>query len=151
MELASKEFYRERFALILEVLAFTGLRVRNEFLQLTWGDIDLDGGIIRVRSEIAKIKKARDIGLLPRAERALRRLQALTGGGFKSEDRLVRVSYSLIERTLGQYLSEFWSEEEDRHTTLHDLRAFFMNHLIWHENLPIHIVKASSGETEQQS
>lgn len=147
VELASKEFYRERFALILEVLAFTGLRVRKEFLQLTWGDIDLDGGIIRVRSEIAKIKKARDIGLLPRAEHALRRLQALTGGGFKSEDRLVSVSYSLIERTLGQYLSEFWSEEEDRHTTLHDLRAFFVNHLIWQENLPIHIVKAWSGDT----
>ena len=49
------------------------------------------------------------------------------------------MSYSLVERTLGQYLSEFWSEEESRHTTLHDLCAFFVNHLSWQENLRIHI------------
>jgi len=146
IELASKQYYRERFALIVEILAFTGLRVKKEFLQLTWGDIDLDQGIIRVRSKIAKGGKARDIGLLPRAEQALRELRALTGMGFKDEDKLVEVSYSLLERSFGMFTAEFW-EEEDRHSTLHDLRAFFVNHLIWQQNLPIHIVKSWSGDT----
>jgi len=146
VELASKEYYRHRFALIVEILAFTGLRVKKEFLQLTWGDIDLDQGIIRVGSEIAKGGKARDIGLLPRAEQALRKLRTLTGKGFKDEDRIVDVSYSLLERSFGMFTAEFW-DEEDRHSTLHDLRAFFVNHLIWKQNLPIHIVKAWSGDT----
>jgi len=69
---AYSEFERARNMAIFGVLLMTGLR-RGELIQLKVSDIDLVNGYIRVRSETAKNRKPRAIGITYRLNELLTR------------------------------------------------------------------------------
>lgn len=69
-----------KFRVAVATAAFTGLRV-SELLGLTWGDLDLDGGFVRVRKQLGRdgrrvepktAQAKRDVVLMPALGRLLR-------------------------------------------------------------------------------
>ncbi len=63
------------FEALFGLLAVTGMRV-GEAVALERADVDLDGGVITIRSQVAKLERARLIPLHPTTTDALRRYAA---------------------------------------------------------------------------
>ena len=70
----------ERYRALLATAIFTGLRL-GELLGLTWGDVDFDAGLVRVRKQLGRDgvlvppktdQAVRDVVLMPALGRMLR-------------------------------------------------------------------------------
>jgi integrase len=144
MRLSTRKLWAARFRL----LAFSGIRSGDEAHGLEWSDIS--DTQIEIRDEIAKGKNGRMIGLLPQAKKALETIRALEADKkFPSKDsKVIGGSYALLWWNMSLWVKGFY-EEEDRHTTPHMLRAFFVNHLVDELQAPINIVKQWSGDNIQ--
>ncbi len=66
---------RQHLKSIVIALVDTALR-RGELRGIVWSDVDLDAGVIRVRTMIAKTAKARTVPITARLRRELKRLKA---------------------------------------------------------------------------
>jgi integrase len=62
---------------IFATAIYTGLR-RSELWHLTWGNVDLAAGVLKVRAPLKSVKAKRDVPLLPPALNALRAWHAET-------------------------------------------------------------------------
>ena len=144
MRLSTRKLWAARF----RFLAFSGIRSGDEAHGLEWDDIS--DTHIEIRNEIAKGKAGRMIGLLPQAKKALETIRALEADKkFPSKDsKVIGGSYALLWWNMSLWVKGFY-KEEDRHTTPHMLRAFFVNHLVDELQAPINIVKQWSGDNIQ--
>ena len=93
----------ETYRAVIATLCFTGLRIQ-EALGLTWGDVDFDGGVIRIRSQLTRATRAqparrvrlktkgsrRDVRLEPSVAVLLRRHKLASA--FSTDDDYVFVT-----------------------------------------------------------
>jgi integrase len=127
------------------LLAFTGLRIR-EALGLTWADVDLDAGVLRVERQLAdddrrrlEVKTAnaeRELPLYPRLRRVLaehKLASPWTAGGdplFAAGRRKAK-GYRNVLRALAETVDEAAIEvADDERLSPHSLRHTYTSHLI---------------------
>jgi len=147
MRLSTRKLWSARF----RFLAFTGIRSGKECHGLEWSDIT--DTQIHIRREIAKGSNERTIGLLPQAKEALERIRSLEADKkFPSNDsKVIGRSYALMWWNFNVWVKDFFEGhvDPDRHSTLHNLRGFFVEYLVNTLGAPIGVVKQWSGDKIQ--
>lgn len=118
---------------ILEVLYSAGLRV-SELVGLNEGDLDLTGGIVRVRGK-GKRERLAPIGSFAaqalKAWLAKRRLSPKEPSGPAAPIFVNRLGRRLTTRSVGRMLEKYLAVTGlDRRTTPHTLRHSFATHLL---------------------
>ena len=114
------------------LLAVTGMRL-GEALALEPGDVDLDGGLIAIRRETAKLERARLVPLHPTTVQALERYartRALLCPAPRSETFFLssvgtRLDRSAVAKTLRTLTTTLGLRTDTVHPTAHQLRHSF--------------------------
>lgn len=154
-----------RYRPLLATALYSGMRL-SELLGLTWADVDLSGGLIRVRRQLSRATRdrparrlplktpaaLRDIPLLPQLGTLLRRHKL--GTPHSSENDYVfatahgtPLGYRNVERRGLRRAAEHAGLELEgqRRLRVHDLRHTFASHLIVDLRLDVAQVSAILG------
>ena len=135
----------ERYRPLLATAVFTGLRL-GELLGLVWADVDFEGGLIKVRKQLARTgervepkttQALRDVVLMPALCRVLREHKLKTGYSqgtdfvFPSLTGTPLQARNLARRALGKALAQGeLSADGKPGLRFHDLRHTFASLLI---------------------
>lgn len=132
----SEKYFQQMVLLALN----TGMR-RGELLKLRWGDVDLERGVLTVRADIAKSKKARHIPLNREARSVIESIPQL------DKDRCV----ILYRGGQVNNITGAWRKLAERagleDVTFHDLRHTFASKLV-QKGIPLYTVQQLLGHSD---
>lgn len=117
----------------------TGCR-RGELFKLTWGDVDFNASLIRVRATTTKTEKARAVGMTPRVRE---QLVSLRNAAPNDDAGFVFGIKNTIKRAFASLLSA--AKIDDLH--FHDFRHTFVTRSI-RAGVPAAEVMKTSGHTQ---
>lgn len=132
------------WARYLAVMRFTGLR-KNQAMRLTWEDLDLDAGTLRIRPELGKSKQERRGRVVP----VSRHLVSLVAGWGAREGFLIQTR-GRMRRIDNETLHRIWSATgapaEAWRQPCHAFRKCFVSRLI-EAGVAEHVVKGLVGHS----
>jgi len=142
----------EKYRSIFEILAHTGMR-KGELNGITWGDVDLEKGVVSLRPEITKTSQARGVPLNIHASAAFRRVM-----GRWAKDKASGKVFGFAKKTWGGKVLQQTCEKagipygsNSGGFGYHTFRHSFITHSELDAWVPPAIVRAITGHTSDKS
>jgi integrase len=144
----------EKYRSIFEILAHTGMR-KGELNGITWGDVDLEKGVVTLRPEITKTSQAREVPLNIHASGAFRRVM---GRWAKDKDKTSEKVFGFAKKTWGGKVLQQTCEKagipygsNSGGFGYHTFGHSFITHSELDAWVPPAIVRAITGHTSDKS